>query len=220
MSEVTDVKKIISFLFLFLFSVCLCAGESDFFLKYGNIKSFKAEFVQYFTSGITRKSGEAENGTVYYMKPDFIRFDYRKDQKTARQVFVDGEHIVTVNHEKEAVLKKKKDGDLSSYMVFLKGVEEIKKGFEVTPSKRNLAKKVGIRIGDKEDIFKLKPKRKIPNVRLIFLIVSEGKVNSVVIVDPTSNINQLIFKNSEYNPKVNKKAFTPSIPQGYHVSVF
>ncbi len=198
----------------------LFANDVQIVSKYDQTTSFSADFTQFFTSKISKKVSGKEAGHLFYLAPTFIRFDYMTGKKLSRQTFVNETDITIVNHDKKSAMMQSKKGDLSQYLIFLKGTAEIKKTFLVSESDPQKAASTGIKIEKNQKIFKLKPLQNIQGVTYIFLIIEKEEVKSVVIIDELSNINQIIFSSVKINEPTNKNIFTPNIPKNYSISKF
>ncbi len=194
------------------------AGDGELLLSYESLKSFRAEFKQVFFNTVTKKKLDPEVGVIQYKSPSFMRFDYQKEGKTIKQIFVNTEGVSIVDHEKKTVSRKKGQNEASDYLVFLKGVAEIKKRFAVKKADAALARKAGIEVAEGCDIFKLTPLAKIPRLRYLFLIMKGKEVVSVAVVDEIGNINQYFFTAVQYDPKMDAALFTSPVPVGYEVS--
>ncbi len=194
------------------------AQSDELLLNYESLKSFKADFTQVFTSKLTKKVADPEIGTIYYKAPVFMRFDYTKAAKLDRQTFINDKELAFINFEKKTVMTKKGQGDYGDYMVFLKGVAEIKKKFGIKKADPVLSRKAGIKIEEGQDIFKLTPITKIANLRYLFLVMKGKEVRSVAVVDEIGNINQLFFTTVQYDPKLEPSVFTYTVPIGFEVS--
>jgi len=208
---------------LFLVTAILYAAPSEtsdeLLLNYESLKSFKAEFRQTFFNKLTKKNADPEIGTIRYKAPSFMRFDYLKEGgKVVKQIFVNQEGVSVVDHEKKTVSRKKGQNGASDYLVFLKGVAEIKKKFAVKKADANLARKAGIAVPEGHSIFKLTPLTKMPRLRYLFLIMQGKDVRSVAVVDEIGNINQYFFSTVQHDPPLEDALFSPTVPLGYEVS--
>lgn len=206
------------FFFSLFFSLVLAAGDGELLLNYESLKSFKAEFKQVFFNTLTKKKLDPETGTIQYKAPSFMRFDYQQGNKTIKQIFVNTDGVAIIDHEKKTVSRKKGQSEAGDYLVFLKGVAEIKKRFAVKKADVALSRKAGIEVAEGCDIFKLTPLSKIPRLRYLFLIMKGKDVVSVAVVDEIGHINQYFFTAVQYDPKVDAGLFTYSVPVGYEVS--
>ncbi|MFO7735166.1 MAG: outer membrane lipoprotein carrier protein LolA [bacterium] len=208
--------------FFFLF---LQAGDKqtpDKVLKrYNSVKMFSADFSQIYTSRVT-KTVKNRSGRITYRKPSSIRIDAEKEGELIEQTFINEGNTVFVYHDKKSVLKKEHSRDIEAYLVFLKGVEPIKKQFEIKDSSSNIsvAKKAGMKVPDGSLLIKLTPRKTIKNINYIFLVAENNEVTSIIIVDNIHNINQFMFKDISYNKPVKKELFVPKYPDDYEVSSF
>ncbi len=205
-------------LFLFFFSFSCHAGEAELLLNYEALKSFKAQFKQVFFNTLTKKKLDPEMGIIQYKAPSFMRFDYQHDGKTVKQIVVNPEGVSIIDHEKKTVSRKKGQSEADDYLVFLKGVAEIKKRFAVKKADAALARKAGIEVAEGCDIFKLTPLSKMPRLRYLFLIMKGKEVVSVAVVDEIGHINQYFFTAIQYDPKIDAALFSATVPIGYEVS--
>ncbi|HSA33589.1 MAG TPA: outer membrane lipoprotein carrier protein LolA [bacterium] len=196
----------------------LSAQSDDLFLNFEALKSFKADFTQVFTAKLTKKKSDPEIGVIYYKAPSFMRFDYLKGQGLDRQTFISDEGVSFINYEKKTVMTKKGQGDYGDYLVFLKGVAEIKKKFSVKKGDVALSRKAGIAVDEGQSLFKLTPLKKIQNLRYLFLVLQGKEVRSVAVIDEIGNINQLFFKSVQYDPKMESSVFTFTAPIGFEQS--
>jgi len=194
------------------------AQSDELLLNYESLKTFKADFTQVFTSKLTKKTADPEIGTIQYKAPAFMRFDYTKAGKLDRQTFITEKELAFINFEKKTVMTKKGQGDYGDYLVFLKGVAEIKKKFTIKKGDVAVSRKAGIKIEEGQSIFKLTPTAKISNLRYLFLIMKGKEVASVAVVDEIGNINQLFFTTVQYDPKLEPSVFTYTVPIGFEVS--
>ncbi len=213
--------KTVPFLLIFLFSFLQASTVDSFFKKYNNIKTFSANYIQFYTPKTTKKVIKKE-GTMFYKAPSFIRIDAFAGKKLDQQTFISKNKTVFIYHAKKSVLIKKNAVDLNAYLVFLKGLKEVKKRFSIKDSTAGIkkAKKVGLRIEKGSVLLKLTPKKTIPNLKYVFLIMKNNEVKSVVIVDSMFNLNQFIFSNIRYNDTMNKSFFKAKFPKNYEKSVF
>lgn len=200
------------------FAFSQAKGDNEFFLKYDGLKTFSADFTQVFTSKLTKKVNSEESGKIFYQAPASMRFDYTGKAGMVRQIFLSEKEISIINYEQKLVNKKTGQGDYGQYLVFLKGVQEVKKKFDVKKAEVAAVKKAGIKAEDGQDVYKLTPIQKMPNLRYLFLILKEKEVISAVVIDELSNINQLMFTNVKYDGKIEKSSFEPVIPKGFEIS--
>ncbi len=204
----------------FVVPLLAAEGGDELFLNYDNLKTFKAEFNQHFINKTTKKEAEPETGTLFYEAPAFMRFDYKNKAGLDKQVVITDAEIKIINHQKKSAIKQKGQGEYGEYLVFLKGVAEIKKKFTVKKAEFAAVQKAGIKVLTGQDIFKLTPIKKITNLRYLFLMVKDKEVKSVAVIDELGNINQVIFNSLTNNPKIEKGTFTVEIPKGFDVSTF
>ena len=209
---------------LMLFTFTLAAGEvtiEELLKKYNGIKTFSTEYTRFFTQNTTGKKSN-DNGTIYYQAPANIKMDTYSDEKLVEQTYVDSSQTTFIYHKKKSALIKKSAGEAGEYLAFLQGTENLKKKFKIKNSTASIpkARKIGLNIKDGSVLFKLTPKKSIGNVKYIFLVALNNKIDSVVIIDQLNNINQFVFKNIKHNPKIKKGIFKPSIPKGYEISNF
>ncbi len=206
------------FFCLFFFACTVGASDGELLLNYESLKSFKAEFKQVFFNTLTKKKLDPEIGIIQYKAPSFMRFDYRQGGKSVKQIFVNTDGVAIIDHDKKTVSRKKGQSEASDYLVFLKGVAEIKKRFAVKKADVALSRKAGIEVAEGCDIFKLTPLSKIPRLRYLFLVMKGKDVVSVAVVDEIGHINQYFFTAVQYDPKVETGIFTYTVPVGYEVS--
>ncbi len=189
--------------------------------RYNGIKTFTADFDRVFTQRITGNK-TTDSGKIFYMAPDLIKMDTYSEGKLIEQTFVNGETTTFIYHSKKNVLNKKSAGEAGEYLAFLKGLDEVRKTFEIEDSTGSIemARKTGIEIEKGAKLFKLTPKQPIANLRYIFLTSVNDEISSVIIIDQLRNINQFKFKNIKNNPSLDKKIFNVTVPSGYEVSNF
>ena len=216
--------RIITLIFSFLFVLTLCANDdpvAKLLGKYNNIKSFSSDYSRVFTQSSTGKKS-LDNGTVLFAAPSEIRMDTYFEGKLTEQTFLNSEKTIFIYHTKKNVLSKKSAGDEGEYLAFLKGLDEVKKKFEISDSTSSIdkARKTGIEIKEGSRLYKLTPKKDMANVRYIFITALKDEIESVVIIDQLKNINQFKFTNIKYDPKLDKKQFVPVFPKDYEISNF
>lgn len=213
---------------LMLFAALLTAGllqaqaapaqSDELLLNYESLKSFKADFTQVYYNKMTKKSAAPETGTIQYKAPSFMRFDYLQTAKLVKQIFINDAGVAIIDHDKKAVSRMKGQSESSDYLVFLKGVAEIKKKFTVKKADVALVRKGGIKVEEGQSVFKLSPIAKIPRLRYLFLVMQGKDVRSVAVIDEIGNINQYFFTTVQYDPKVDPSVFSYTVPVGFEVS--
>lgn len=219
-----DIMKIA--VLMAILSIVFCIyGEDDTATKllgrYTGIKSFSCDYDRVFTQSSTGKKS-SDSGKIMFSAPSDIRMDTFTGGKLVEQTYVNSKNTVFIYHSKKSALNKKSAGEAGEYLAFLQGLEEVKKKFNIVDSTASIdkAKKTGIEIKDGAKLLKLTPFGDVGNVKYIFLISVNSEIDSVVIVDQLKNINQFKFRNLKYDPKIDRKDFSPVIPKGYEVSDF
>jgi len=215
------LKRILIFILISFFSLLQASTIKQFFEKYNNIKTFSANYIQYYTPKTTKKI-ITKQGEMFYKTPSFIRIDTFLGKKLDQQTFISKNKTVFIYHSKKNALIKKNAVNLNAYLVFLKGLKEIKKQFKIKDSTTGIekAKKAGLKIDKGASLLKLIPKKTIPNLKYVFLIMKNNEVTSVVIIDSMFNLNQFVFSKIKYNNKIKTSFFEAKIPKNYYKSVF
>ncbi len=214
---------LISLIILFVITVL---GKSEnpaekLLERYTGMKTFSADFDRVFTQRITGNKIK-DNGKIFYMAPDQIKMDTYSEGKLTEQTFVDGESTTFIYHTKKNVMIRKSAGEAGEYLAFLRGLDEVRKKFNIEDSTPSIpkARKTGIEIREGAELFKLTPIEPITNLRYIFLSSVNNEVDSVIIIDQLRNINQFKFSNIKNNPDIKKEIFKASYPSDYEVSRF
>lgn len=175
---------------------------------YEGTKDFKGRFTQKFTYTMLRRTQES-SGSVSFEKPGRMRWDYDKPQEKA--FVVDGKALWVVQPaDKVAFVNAcfQQDG-LTASVAFLWGEGRLREQF-------NISWFDGV-FGDKSDHHLLLVPKENNSVfaRLILVIdPTTSRVKQSVVVDPTGNVNQFMFKDLKFNSGIAAGTFTYTPPAG------
>jgi outer membrane lipoprotein carrier protein len=180
--------------------------------KYDGTRDFTARFTQRYTYTVLRRTEES-SGTVHFLKPGLMRWDYASPTK--KSFIIDGAALWIHQPEDHVALVDRcfKEDALTASVAFLWGAGKIRDQFDVSA--------FGGTFGEKTDHhLLLTPKQKNSAFAKLILVVDpkSHRVKQSVVVDPQGNVNQFIYENLAFNQDVKKSAFQFAPPKGTHVS--
>ncbi|HEY4223357.1 MAG TPA: outer membrane lipoprotein chaperone LolA, partial [Myxococcota bacterium] len=179
---------------------------------YDGTTDFSGDFTQKYTYTLLRRTQES-SGSVKFKKPGLMRWDYTTPQP--KNFVVDGKSLwVYQSADKNAFVNAcfQQDG-LTASVAFLWGQGKIRDQFDV--------KWFDGVFGDKSDIhLELDPKAPNAVYAKLILVVDPktSRVKQSVVVDPSGNVNQFIYKNLKFNSGAVDKDFAFTPPAGTHVA--
>ncbi len=195
----------------------LAAGEtSDLVAKiqerYDGVRSLRADFLQETSSRATALATTA-HGTVYYLKPRAMRWDYKEPQQ---QFVINGDEAWLYAPEEKTVHLYQLDRIIRSPVVlsFFSGLGQLRETFQISqlpddpgPPKRH-----------RLELLPRDPEMKAQVSKVGLWIEPETyRVVRIQTVDPLGNTNQIILSNFQVNAPLSPSLFTLQVPKGVKV---
>jgi outer membrane lipoprotein carrier protein len=180
---------------------------------YDATTDFSASFTQKYTYTLLRRTQES-TGKVSLKKPGLMRWDYATPQPKA--FVVDGKSLWISQPADQNVFVNacfQQSSDLVAPIAFMWGAGKIREQFSVSWFAGTF--------GDKTDAhLELLPKTPSPAFAKLILVVDTktSRVKQSIVVDPSGNVNQFIFKDASYNKKPADSAFKFTPPAGAHIA--
>jgi len=179
--------------------------------QYRSIESFRADFVQELTNAASGDQ-ETRNGTIAFMKPQYIRWQTEKPEK---EVLVVSEETVWnfIPVEKVAYRYTLKEKFRSKTMLeFISGRVSLEEDFQVIDQGADAKHNGWTKI-------KLVPKEPEPNLVLAYVWIEPDslRLRQILLVDFWGNGNQLTFDNIEYGVALSEEDFSFEPPEGVQV---
>ena len=182
--------------------------------RYQKVTSLATPFTQIYTSRLTKQVTESK-GTLYFSKPDKIRWDYTT--APLRSFIYDGDYFHYVEYDKKTVSRTKivMQKDLVMALVFLTGSGAVTDHFEprvIKPAEFEPDIPTAGRI-----ILELLPKEESETFAVMYLLLDHLTYNltEVILYDVVGNRNRIIFDNPVYNGKLKPSLFTFTPPKGW-----
>jgi outer membrane lipoprotein-sorting protein len=204
-------------LLAFLATAALAAGEtSDLVAKiqerYDGVRSLRADFLQETSSRATALATTA-HGTVYYLKPRAMRWDYKEPQQ---QFVINGDEAWLYAPEEKTIHLYQLDKIIRSPVVlsFFSGLGQLRETFQISqlpddpgPPKRH-----------RLELLPRNPEMKAQVSKVGLWIEPETyRVVRIQTVDPLGNTNQIILSNFQVNAPLSASLFTLQVPKGVKV---
>lgn len=160
---------------------------------YNDVKAYSASFEQVYTE-ITGVQTEKAVGTVWFMKPGMMRWDYDKPEE--KYMISDGETFwVWEPHVQQYCKQALGASQLPTALTFLSGQGDIRKEFNVSlkPSK-----------AAGEQRLKLTPQRPSSSYAEVEFVVdaATSQVKRALITDALGNVNSLTFRDPAVNDAI------------------
>jgi outer membrane lipoprotein carrier protein len=160
---------------------------------YNEVKAYSASFEQVFTE-VTGVQSAPARGTVWFMKPGLMRWDYEAPDE--KYMISDGETFWIWEPNLQQYCKRDLgSSQLPTALTFLSGQGDIRKEFNVSlkPSK-----------GAGEQRLKLTPQKPSSSYAEIEFVIDEAssQVKRALITDALGNVNSLTFSEPEVNEAI------------------
>lgn len=208
--------SILSALLAFLSSAALAADSSDLVVRiqerYDGVHSLRADFLQE-TSSRATALGVTAHGTVYYLKPRAMRWDYREPQQ---QFVISGQEAWLYVPEEKTVYVYQVDKIIRSPVVlnFFSGLSQLRETFEIS----QLADDPGPPKRHRLELLPRDSEMKSQVSKVALWIEPETyRVVRIQTVDPLGNTNQIILSNFQVNVPLAPSFFTMQVPKGVRV---
>jgi outer membrane lipoprotein-sorting protein len=203
--------------FAFLATTALAAGKtSDLVAKiqehYDTIRSLRADFVQE-TSSRATALGTTAHGTVYYLKPRAMRWDY---QEPRQQFVINGDEAWLYAPEEKTIYLYQLDKIIHSPVVlsFFSGLGQLRETFHISqlPDDQSPPKRYRLELLPLDQEMKTQ-------VSKVELWIEPGtyRVVRIQTVDPLGNTNEIILSNFQVNTPLSPSLFTLQVPKGVRV---
>jgi outer membrane lipoprotein carrier protein len=178
---------------------------------YEGTADFTARFQQDYTYKAFKRT-QTSTGSVTFMKPGLMRWEYEKP--SAKSFVLAGDKVYSLDREAKLLTKAKIDtNQLSASVTFLFGKGKL--ADEFTISKKDCAACAGTQL-------QLDPKLADARFQRIFLEIDpkSAQVLKSTVVDPDGSENAIRFIDLKTNTGVKKELFTLEPPPGTQVQDF
>jgi outer membrane lipoprotein-sorting protein len=209
---------IIFFTFLTLLAAtAMVAGETFDLVarvqeRYDGVRSLGADFLQE-TSSRATALGTTAHGTVYYLKPRAMRWDYKEPQQ---QFVISGQEAWLYVPEEKTIYLYQVDKIIRSPVVlnFFSGLSQLRESFQISqlPDDPGPPKRHRLELQPREEEFK----SQVSRVDL-WIEPETYRVVRIQTVDPLGNTNQIILSNFQVNVPLSPSFFTMEVPKGVRV---
>jgi outer membrane lipoprotein carrier protein len=180
---------------------------------YDATSDFSASFTQKYTYTLLRRT-QTSTGKVSMKKPGLMRWDYLTPQP--KGFVVDGKMLWINQPSDNNVFVNacfQQSSDLVAPIAFMWGAGKIKEQFT--------AGWFAGTFGDKSDHhIELVPKAASAAFAKLIIVVDpkSSRVKQSIVVDPSGNVNQFVFKDAAFNKKIADSAFKFTPPAGAHLA--
>ncbi len=209
-------KRIIILVFLFISALgdsAIAEEVVDILSKMQGMYDETTDFQAGFTQQMFYKAMDITNetqGTIYFKKPNLMRWDYTKPSK--QQIFVSGKDMTLYLPDRKQVIKKDLSPQLPSDRPFsiLTDVRGIEKDFEI---------KVLEEKNDKHHVLELKPRDTKLGLSGIRLDVDKRDyfIKVIQLLEINGNSTTISFSKVKINKGLKEDFFSFSIPEGVEV---
>jgi outer membrane lipoprotein-sorting protein len=196
--------------------VAAAADSSDLVAKiqerYDGVRSLRADFLQE-TSSRATSLGTTAHGTVYYLKPRAMRWDYQQPQQ---QFVISGQEAWLYVPEEKTIYVYQVDKIIRSPVVlnFFSGLSQLGETFQISqrpddpgPPRRHRLELLPLDAEMKSQVSKV----------AIWIEPETYRVVRIQTVDPLGNTNQIILSNFQVNVPLSPSLFTMQVPKGVKV---
>jgi outer membrane lipoprotein-sorting protein len=202
--------------FAFLAAALAAGNTSDLVAKiqehYDTIHSLRADFLQE-TSSQATALGTTAHGTVYYLKPRAMRWDY---QEPRQQFVINGDEAWLYAPEEKTIYLYQLDKIIRSPVVlsFFSGLGQLRETFHISqlPDDQSLPKRYRLELLPLDE----EMKTQVSKVEL-WIEPETYRVVRIQTVDPLGNTNQIILSNFQVNTPLSPSLFTLQVPKGVRV---
>ena len=180
--------------------------------RYDSVRSLRADFLQE-TSSRATSLGTTAHGTVYYLKPRSMRWDYQQPQQ---QFVISGQEAWLYVPEEKTIYVYQVDKIIRSPVVlnFFSGLSQLGETFQISqlpddpgPPKRHRLELLPLDAEMKSQVSKV----------ALWIEPETYRVVRIQTVDPLGNINQIILSNFQVNLPLSASLFTMQVPKGVKV---
>jgi outer membrane lipoprotein carrier protein len=185
---------------------------------YEKTLGFSATFKQTTSLALSGRNKEG-SGTVVFLKPGYMRWDYLAPDK---QVLISDGETITMYFEKanQMILTSAKEYLQSDVTYsFFSGTGNILEDFDVSPAEEPTEKNTG------SQILRLVPKASHPHVSSLYVWIAKDQaiINKIRIIDHFDTTTDLVFEDvqlkrtKEDGPVIDEKLFSFTPPAGTEI---
>jgi outer membrane lipoprotein-sorting protein len=179
---------------------------------YDGVHSLRADFLQETSSRATSLRTTA-HGTLYYLRPRSMRWDYQQPQQ---QFVISGKGAWLYVPEEKTIYVYQVDKIIRSPVVlnFFSGLSQLRETFQIS----QLPDEVGPPRRHRLELLPRDDEMKSQVSKVMLWIEPETlRVVRIQTIDPLGNTNEIILSNFQMNVPISPSLFTMQVPKGVKV---